>query len=67
MSAETPTDGNAGNEPVPLEDFVIITGVSGAGRSTAMEAFEDAGYFCVDNLPPEMIGVVGFMPYHSWW
>ena len=45
MSAETPTDGNAGSEPVPLEDFVIITGVSGAGRSTAMEAFEDAGYF----------------------
>ncbi len=34
---------------------MIITGVSGAGRSTAMEAFEDAGYFCVDNLPPEMI------------
>jgi len=38
-----------------LEDFVIITGFSGAGKSQAMATFEDAGYFCVDNLPPEMI------------
>jgi UPF0042 nucleotide-binding protein len=38
-----------------LEDFVVITGYSGAGKSTAMQVFEDAGYFCVDNLPPEMI------------
>jgi UPF0042 nucleotide-binding protein len=38
-----------------LQDFVIITGYSGAGKSTAMQVFEDAGYFCVDNLPPEMI------------
>ena len=33
----------------------MITGFSGAGKSTALNAFEDAGYFCVDNLPPEMI------------
>lgn len=39
----------------PLEDLVVITGFSGAGKSTAMNVFEDAGYFCVDNLPPEMI------------
>ena len=38
-----------------LRDFVVITGFSGAGKSTAMNVFEDAGYFCVDNLPPEMI------------
>src|SRR6201994_219135 len=38
-----------------LTDLVIITGFSGAGKSTAMAAFEDEGYFCVDNLPPEMI------------
>jgi UPF0042 nucleotide-binding protein len=38
-----------------LEDLVIITGFSGAGKSTAMNVFEDDGYFCVDNLPPEMI------------
>lgn len=42
-------------EEAPLEDLVVITGVSGAGKSTAMDVFEDAGYFCVDNLPPEMI------------
>jgi UPF0042 nucleotide-binding protein len=39
-----------------LQDLVIITGFSGAGKSTAMNVFEDAGYFCVDNLPPRMIG-----------
>ncbi len=38
-----------------LQDLVVITGFSGAGKSTAMQVFEDAGYFCVDNLPPEMI------------
>src|SRR3954466_15467208 len=47
-------------EPPPLDpgrlvDLVVITGFSGAGKSTAMQVFEDAGYFCVDNLPPEMI------------
>ena len=39
-----------------LKDLVVITGFSGAGKSTAMAAFEDAGYFCVDNLPSELIG-----------
>ena len=38
-----------------LRDLVVITGFSGAGKSTALAVFEDAGYFCVDNLPPEMI------------
>jgi RNase adapter protein RapZ len=50
--------GGKAGEPAtesPLEDFVVITGFSGAGKSTAMNVFEDAGYFCVDNLPPEMI------------
>jgi UPF0042 nucleotide-binding protein len=50
----------AGKTPQPvvqtrLQDLVVITGFSGAGKSTAMNVFEDAGYFCVDNLPPEMI------------
>jgi RNase adapter protein RapZ len=39
-----------------IQDFVVITGFSGAGKSQAMATFEDAGYFCVDNIPPEMIG-----------
>ena len=38
-----------------IRDFVVITGFSGAGKSQAIAAFEDAGYFCVDNLPPEML------------
>jgi RNase adapter protein RapZ len=36
-------------------ELVLITGYSGAGKSTAMQFFEDAGYFCVDNIPPEML------------
>jgi UPF0042 nucleotide-binding protein len=35
--------------------FVIITGLSGAGKTVAIDAFEDAGYFCVDNLPPQLV------------
>jgi RNase adapter protein RapZ len=42
-------------EASALSDLVVITGFSGAGKSTAMAAFEDEGYFCVDNLPSEMI------------
>jgi RNase adapter protein RapZ len=37
---------------------LIITGLSGAGKSNALQAFEDAGYFCIDNLPPRMIPAV---------
>jgi UPF0042 nucleotide-binding protein len=50
-------DGKTGKPVIEsrLEDLVVITGFSGAGKSTAMNVFEDAGYFCVDNLPPEMI------------
>jgi RNase adapter protein RapZ len=48
------TAGAAG-EASALIDLVIITGFSGAGKSTAMAVFEDEGYFCVDNLPSEMI------------
>ncbi len=33
-------------------EVVIITGVSGAGKSQAIHSFEDMGYFCIDNLPP---------------
>ena len=35
--------------------LVVITGMSGAGRSTALRALEDLGYFCVDNIPPALI------------
>lgn len=36
-------------------DIVIITGMSGSGRTQAMHVFEDMGYFCIDNLPPSLI------------
>ena len=35
--------------------FVIVTGMSGAGKSTALKMLEDMGYFCVDNLPVPLI------------
>jgi UPF0042 nucleotide-binding protein len=39
-------------------DFVVITGLSGAGRSEAAKVLEDLGYFVIDNLPPPLIGRV---------
>jgi UPF0042 nucleotide-binding protein len=36
-------------------DMVLITGMSGSGKSVALNALEDAGYYCVDNLPPELL------------
>jgi UPF0042 nucleotide-binding protein len=38
-----------------MPDFIIITGLSGSGMSSATNAFEDVGYFCVDNLPVTMV------------
>src|SRR4051812_29192641 len=35
--------------------LVVVTGMSGAGRSTALRALEDLGHFCVDNIPPALI------------
>jgi RNase adapter protein RapZ len=48
------------NSAVPLErphrdEVILITGISGSGKSVALHALEDAGYFCVDNLPPELL------------
>jgi UPF0042 nucleotide-binding protein len=36
-------------------NVMLITGISGSGKSVALHALEDAGYFCVDNLPPELL------------
>ncbi len=38
-----------------VPDIVIITGMSGSGRTQAMHVFEDMGYFCIDNLPPSLV------------
>ena len=37
-------------------EAVIVTGLSGAGKSQATICLEDLGYFCVDNMPPALIG-----------
>lgn len=37
------------------KELVVLTGVSGAGKSTAMHFLEDVGYYCIDNMPPELI------------
>ncbi len=45
--------------------FVLITGLSGAGKSEAIRCFEDSGYFCVDNLPPTFIPKFAELCSHS--
>ena len=37
------------------QSLVIVTGMSGAGKTVAMQSFEDLGYFCVDNMPPSLL------------
>ena len=39
-------------------DFLIVTGMSGAGKSRAMDTLEDIGFYCVDNMPPQLIGKI---------
>ncbi|MGB7847783.1 MAG: RNase adapter RapZ [Candidatus Acidiferrum sp.] len=41
----------------PGRQLVILTGLSGSGKSTVLKAFEDMGYYCVDNLPVELIPI----------
>jgi len=43
------------NPTSAVQDVVLITGISGSGKSVVMHALEDAGFFCVDNLPPELL------------
>src|ERR1044071_9500705 len=42
----------------PAVEFVLLTGLSGAGRSETAKVLEDLGYFVIDNLPPSLIGRV---------
>ena len=61
-----PRDRDPASQPAKgIEDFVVITGFSGAGKSQAMACFEDAGYFCVDNLPPEMLSSLSELFAHE--
>ena len=43
--------------------FVIVTGMSGAGKSTALKMLEDVGYYCVDNLPISLISKFAELTY----
>lgn len=43
------------SDPVTLGELVVVTGMTGAGRSTAAKELEDLGFFVVDNLPPELV------------
>lgn len=45
----------SGEKTSSTAHFVFITGLSGSGKTLAMKALEDTGFFCVDNLPPELI------------
>jgi RNase adapter protein RapZ len=60
---ETQDDGDGAAKPAV--DLVVITGYSGAGKSEAIAAFEDGGYFCVDNLPPRMMSSLGELFHHG--
>ena len=45
-----------------MKEIVLLTGVSGAGKSTAMGFMEDAGYYCIDNMPAQLISTfIGLM------
>lgn len=43
-------------------EFTILTGMSGSGKTKAIQTFEDLGYFCIDNMPPALIPMLASMP-----
>jgi RNase adapter protein RapZ len=65
MSTQASQDGDGAGPSGKRVELVVITGYSGAGKSEAIAAFEDGGYFCVDNLPPRMIGGLGELFRHA--
>jgi RNase adapter protein RapZ len=65
MNPEASQDGDGAGPGEKRVELVVITGYSGAGKSEAIAAFEDGGYFCVDNLPPRMIGGLGELFRHE--
>ena len=66
MAERVKTDRGTGDgQAVHPVTLVVITGHSGAGKSEAIAAFEDGGYFCVDNLPPRMIDSLGELFRHE--
>ena len=55
MQPDTSQQMRAAELAARVPDVVVITGMSGSGRTQALHAFEDMGYFCIDNLPPRLL------------
>jgi len=56
--SDTPAAASVQSAPLDSgakRELVLVTGISGSGKSVALHALEDAGFFCVDNLPPELL------------
>jgi UPF0042 nucleotide-binding protein len=54
MSVDTPHPEATPAAP-GVREVVLVSGISGSGKSVALHALEDAGFFCIDNLPPELL------------
>ncbi|HEX2949428.1 MAG TPA: RNase adapter RapZ, partial [Armatimonadota bacterium] len=55
---------NGGDESA-AQNLVIITGLSGAGKSQVIHCLEDLGYYCVDNMPPSLVPQFAELCAHS--
>lgn len=65
-TAESSTEEDALTPVKPAEaELLIVTGMSGAGRSTASDALEDHGWYVVENLPPQMLGTLAELVSHA--
>jgi UPF0042 nucleotide-binding protein len=62
--SEVEQDGMMPVKPVEAE-LLVVTGMSGAGRSTAADALEDHGWYVVENLPPQMLGTLAELVSHA--
>jgi RNase adapter protein RapZ len=55
MSPDEDAPATTGRNAPALREVVLVSGISGSGKSVALHALEDAGFFCIDNLPPELL------------
>ncbi len=58
-------DGRVSRDVAEHDQLVLITGMSGSGKASVLKAFEDLGYYCVDNLPVELIPRFAELVTHS--
>lgn len=57
-TAPTADHDDVGESPADKSEFLILTGMSGAGRTSAANVLEDAGWYVIDNLPPQMLSAM---------